>query len=895
MASRSDSGAAPLDMASDQVYSPEPDPAVLVTVVEPSEQEALDAAQADRSMTSSGGGDDSLVFSSSDSVVFRPDRDTFRPDRDTEPSTLGDSSFEAIKGLSSGKDDESSFEQVDLGHVQENSPRDLDQQTDDDDYDAPEKLLGKLTLHHKTDEHDAGLLNPEAPTFELATGTDEQLALTMFRNFNDVVELGKDEIGHITPLARIAMGKMGLKSIPAMHGPLGLPYARCPSGIDAFLLSASHTEDDPFPFVYDPTAPPRPTTLAIPLPGNARYTRNPGRTAPRAVSGPAALETYRSRPRGLSNPPTHKSIATPALVMAASRRKPTPTTAPAPHKTASLAVQSQNYVSSQQAMQQQHRAMPHPLEHASHPSQAVPTAYAQPQSATSSEQSQTTVYPTATALQQMYSPPLQAYSPHYLYNQFGQPYGLVPSAQSAQAALASSILQTQVAIQSRRNSLAALGLGLPPAGPSPTDVNSLMAMQLAAQQQQQHLADVAAASRSTSYETAPADVSDFTDDEPEAVPHRSVADDKYAAQFYQTAVSALHSDLRDPNSIPPPATFNPGCRRKSAAPAFPHPGAPRKPSVQSSVDVGPRRASIAPATKLGKEQQPIATATFPARPAQSRKTSYRAVPSTALPPITAYSSHAPPPSRRSSVAVAPALSASVPPSASYGKAKPGSAAPKQRVFGDVGNTVASGTSAGTGAAYRPPGGASGGGGRKSGKDRRHASETDEYWRHFQQQQQQAQQHGQSDVQVPVVAVEANENDEPWAQVVDSVAEALVSPDQHQQHQQKYDQRLLGLGLPAQGRRHLHSSPSSSAGSTTPTVTAPTTPQPSELGAGERNAAGEGEKAREGKKGRGGGRSRRPHRGKGKSRDGGLASGQPGVLGQAAPVVTASAGGGHGSW
>lgn len=47
--------------------------------------------------------------------------------------------------------------------------------------------------------------------------------------FDDIVLHGKNEFGDLTTEARIALKRLGLRVIPAMHGPTSLPYARCPS------------------------------------------------------------------------------------------------------------------------------------------------------------------------------------------------------------------------------------------------------------------------------------------------------------------------------------------------------------------------------------------------------------------------------------------------------------------------------------------------------------------------------------------------------------------------------------------------------------------------------------------------------------------------------------------
>jgi hypothetical protein len=107
-------------------------------------------------------------------------------------------------------------------------------------------------------------LDPKASTFMLPPpGRPE--AFPEHASFAYIVKYGKNSIGDLTKEARKSLSNLGLRSIPAMRGPLSLPYARCPSyvaelgssraklkltpslpfssGIDAFLFSAEKEED----------------------------------------------------------------------------------------------------------------------------------------------------------------------------------------------------------------------------------------------------------------------------------------------------------------------------------------------------------------------------------------------------------------------------------------------------------------------------------------------------------------------------------------------------------------------------------------------------------------------------------------------------------------------------
>lgn len=65
-------------------------------------------------------------------------------------------------------------------------------------------------------------LNPTAKVFNLPPPALATL-------FGRVIKGGKTPLGDLTKGARLALYQLGLKPIPSMHGPLSLPYARCPS------------------------------------------------------------------------------------------------------------------------------------------------------------------------------------------------------------------------------------------------------------------------------------------------------------------------------------------------------------------------------------------------------------------------------------------------------------------------------------------------------------------------------------------------------------------------------------------------------------------------------------------------------------------------------------------
>lgn len=78
------------------------------------------------------------------------------------------------------------------------------------------------------DVRDEASLNPAASAFEFPA----KIPIVEFpagASFDFIIVHGKNSVGDLSREARTALGKIGLKSIPSLHGPLSLPYARCPS------------------------------------------------------------------------------------------------------------------------------------------------------------------------------------------------------------------------------------------------------------------------------------------------------------------------------------------------------------------------------------------------------------------------------------------------------------------------------------------------------------------------------------------------------------------------------------------------------------------------------------------------------------------------------------------
>ncbi|GAA6003063.1 hypothetical protein JCM10207_001968 [Rhodosporidiobolus poonsookiae] len=642
--------------------------------------------------SASPAGDESFAYSDTGSIVYHATSDS---------SGVFDSSFDSVDlatPVDSGAD--SSFEIVgsegnDVRTSNKRSSRAVrlrrPRAEDEDDGEAVDPLVAPASKARNTPG--GGLLNPAAPTFAFHT-TDRGHSLDQYgTSFDDIVMHGKDGNGELTVEARAALSDLGLKSIPAMHGPLSLPYARCPSGIDAFLLPAAHEEGDPYPFIIEPDAP-LPRRGAPPLPGNARFAMH-GRSSGRFVSAPAVLE--REKNRAMTRSDVANLAAAPSMSTGADRRrKPAPLLPPGstvtPQSGPSLAEQNARYQMHQaQVAQQTQQAQLAYQAHVAQEQLQLALAYAarapslypflaqNPLSSLYGGNSASPTSPitplTAVPLQQQFSqPPVQ-------------PYGVV-STHPAQAHTLAAQLQHPAAIQqARRASLAALGLAPPALAQPAASLDHLALLQLAAQQQQQPqsalLGTGGQSSRASSYQTA-AELSG----EDEAIGD--------PAHLFYPSLNLPSSSTGQLGSRPPPpvgASAAPDLaylqrRRQSAAPSIPHPGG-RKPSLAPAVDVGPRRASIAPQARLGKEQVPPFV-----RPSQSRRPSIAAVDPSA---------HG---TRLAGTATA-VRQPSQPNLAAPSKAKKG------RVFSEVGNTL----------------GVQGG---KRPEQPRHASETAASWRRTEQ-------------------------------------------------------------------------------------------------------------------------------------------------------------------
>ncbi|GAA5968944.1 hypothetical protein JCM3765_002936 [Sporobolomyces pararoseus] len=168
------------------------------------------------------------------------------------------------------------------------------------------------------------ILSPVAQEFAPPARTQTPASSTVMRTFEEIVAFGKDEWGQLTTRAKEALSRLGLKAIPSLHGPLNLPYARCASGIDAFVPS-DDPEGEPWgEDEHDEGGQPRQRTLPIPLPGNSRYTQA-GRLAMRYSSAPGALESAAKR---LSSAPSSPLMTRPPPSSNSKSKKPSPPSQP---------------------------------------------------------------------------------------------------------------------------------------------------------------------------------------------------------------------------------------------------------------------------------------------------------------------------------------------------------------------------------------------------------------------------------------------------------------------------------------------------------------------------------------------------------------------------------------
>ncbi|GAA6004157.1 uncharacterized protein JCM10292_007265 [Rhodotorula paludigena] len=441
-----------------------------------------------------------------------------------------------------------------------------------------------------------GLLNPAAPTFESGakpiTGPSSSVREKVF---HQVLDKGKNAIGELTEQAKAALAAFGLRTIPSLHGTPHLPYARNPSGLDAFRFSVDEGGDNGFiPIPADEIdAIARQRPVPLPLPGNARYTPAGRMAQQRNASAPAALSG------GSSYSATQKQSSTHTRGKAGlSRREATANfssvhsigvsaaVAPAPqtHEQFQPAVQ---YDSAQQvalALQAQHLQLAQ--------------AHRSPFPPDSTNSPATVAFPHWTQYSG-HGPIYQSPYPHLLpaavqaaYASSGQPPYPITSSASIQPTVA------------RRPSII-----ISPEGVIGF-VDSATVLELATQQRFGDTSGVPS-SRVTSFETAPeldsddsltfdaslncdAGMGDDSDDAALFFPHPAAPPrpPTRAEQLDRRLRRLQHRPTRSDAFLTTQAYFEQG-RRNSAMAAFPPPGGMRKSSLAQSGRGGPRHVSSA--------------------------------------------------------------------------------------------------------------------------------------------------------------------------------------------------------------------------------------------------------------------------------------------------------------
>ncbi|GAA5945009.1 hypothetical protein JCM1841_006307 [Sporobolomyces salmonicolor] len=464
------------------------------------------------------------------------------------------------------------------------------------------------------DDPSGGLLNPQAATFAFErTAVPQAASLDAYKL---IIIDGKDNIGELTAAAKEALASLGLRPIPSLHGPLSLPYARCPSGIDAFSISAeqgtepwaNYSED------VDEALYRRQRPGPIPLPGNARYTQA-GRLAQRLVSAPSTFGGGYSR----------KSSVVPPLKAGSPPLTSEPPSSLAQHQQQAALdqVQAQAQAQAQAAYEVQQyyqHAQPH-----------NPRPFAGQHSAPYSYPSNIYTYGSVSAQ----SGPAAVLAAQYLHVPQQQPP--LPHKQQPGSTFP--------------NTTAAYPI------PPQHEVDSLALLQLARQLQlglrgmggQSELATTG----SSSYETPPDIESELSEErdfcrsfgeslDPQNIrdlPFKEHEDGSEEAEPYgfppcrsrsraaqldrrrHSAIFSVAQPGQEASAMTVPSAAYLENRRKSAAPAMPYPGE-RRTSLTPAVTVGPsqlRRASLAPQVRLVRDPLPPPPATT--FPTTSRRTS----------------------------------------------------------------------------------------------------------------------------------------------------------------------------------------------------------------------------------------------------------------------------------
>ncbi|GAA5963122.1 hypothetical protein JCM21900_000214 [Sporobolomyces salmonicolor] len=482
------------------------------------------------------------------------------------------------------------------------------------------------------DDPSGGLLNPQAATFAFErTAVPHAASLDAYKL---IIIAGKDNVGELTAAAKEALASLGLRPIPSLHGPLSLPYARCPSGIDAFSISAeqvtepwaNYSED------VDEALYRRQRTGPVPLPGNARYTQA-GRLAQRLVSAPSTFGGGYSR-KSSGVPPLKTGSYVPPLATRATRK--TPPAFPPPRKPpltseppSSLAqLQQQAVLDQVQAQAQAAYEVQQYYQHAQ-PHNARP--FAGQHSAAYSYPSNIYAYGSVSAQ----AGPAAVLAAQYLHAP--QQQSSLPQKQQPAATFPITTATYPIQPQHEVDSLALLQLarqlqhGLGGMGVQ----SELATMELSSYETppdiESKLSEERDFCRSLGESLDPQNIRDlplkeYEDGSEEAEPYgfpprRSRSRAAQLERRRRLDILSVAQPSQEASAMTVPSSAYLENRRKSAAPAMPCPGG-RRTSLTPAVAVGPsqpRRASLAPQVRLVRDPLPPPPATT--FPTTSRRTS----------------------------------------------------------------------------------------------------------------------------------------------------------------------------------------------------------------------------------------------------------------------------------
>ncbi|GAA5890750.1 hypothetical protein JCM8208_004983 [Rhodotorula glutinis] len=561
--------------------------------------------EADRSRSSAG--DDSVVFSSGGSVVYRP--------RQSDSSLISD--FEVLsvtESVAALNVDPAAPSSSSPSQVKAGPPRACSAVK------PPPTVKGSPSSSARTRHAPAesatsrarttsGPLNPAAAAFDAQRHPSGHESPRLAHVLISILRSGKNANGDLTGDAKSSLAAHGLKPIPSLHGTSLLPYSRNPSGCDAFRFTVENDEHgfEPIPdgeieFHASQRAVP------LPLPGNARYTpagRQVLAQQRRAVSAPIAPESVMSgSSRQVEAPP--RRVVTAPVASSSTSEASTPSIGPSAASRAAMAVQQQQQQYQRSIMEQvqQTQARDEAIARQAHLAQQLQQfqlaqSYGQPgpflpqhlspysSAQTSSSSASEPVVAPFQPVAQPFSYPISSLSPSTVSS---APYG------GLQAQRRSSIVITpegQIAF-----------------------VDSATLLQLAGQQVAEAHEPVAVDSKSSSRMTSYGAVHEMDSGEEQCLseegPDAHVAAFAASTSGRRRPSRAEQLDRRRRKHRPTLSdatvtaqTYVEQGRRKSAMASFPPPGGWRRPSVASSLAPEPRHASGSAAAHSGTRSASI--------------------------------------------------------------------------------------------------------------------------------------------------------------------------------------------------------------------------------------------------------------------------------------------------